>query len=81
MARTRDRHAAVHGLLAAGHSQRDAVKGIISLSSMAGSYQRYGAPGSRYRTRLNQERSTSATLRTRPCRDSPEVATGRALRA
>ena len=42
-----------------------AVQGTISLSSMAGSYQMYGAPGSRCRTRLNQERSTTAMWRTR----------------
>ena len=46
-----------------------------------GVYQMYGAPGSRCRTRLNQERSTSAMRRTRPCRESLEVATGRAFRA
>ena len=38
-------------------------------------------PGSSCSTRRNQERSTSAMWRTRPCRESLEVATGRAFRA
>lgn len=40
VARTRDRHAAVHGLLAAGHSKRDAA-GILGLSH--GTVNRFAA--------------------------------------
>ncbi len=53
----------------------------MSLSSTSGSYQMYGAPGSRRRTRLNQERSTSAMWRTSPWRERLDEGTGRDLRA